>query len=100
MQLGFYSLDEDCAATKPEEGTEVEEENSEEVETEEKSGEELKVGDEEETVEPEEDRTAIKITVLSIFILLCVQYCQMPNVWKFHSMDNFRVSSILTDLLS
>ena len=42
MQLGFYSLDVDCAATKPEEGTEVEEENSEEVETEEKQGEELK----------------------------------------------------------
>ena len=31
---------------------------------------------------------------------LCVQCCWMPNVWNFHSMDNFRVSSILTDLLS
>ena len=33
MQLGFYSLDVDCAATKPEEGTEIEEESSEVAET-------------------------------------------------------------------
>ena len=29
MQLGFYSLDVECAATKPEEGTEVEGESPE-----------------------------------------------------------------------
>ena len=70
MQLGFYSLDVECAATKPEEGAEVEEESTEEVETEEKTGEELKGGDEVKTEEPEEDRTAIKITVLAIFAFL------------------------------
>ena len=66
MQLGFYSLDAECAATKPEEGMEPAEQ---ETKTEETKSEETK---KETEAEPEEDRTMIKLMVIAIFAILLI----------------------------